>query len=277
MNREPHKDYDELLELVAIAIQSQEGVLIECGREWRNDGQILALKFFKHLVSAGSLAQGVVYSSSRIGKSSFVDHSSMNVLIRAALESYLTLWFIFCQRKESVCRFRHLTWKLGGLLDRQAMWATTDENKNKLKDEHDQLDALKSELTLTDEFKVMSAKSQKDTLKGKWRGDNSWSDIAVKAGFHGTYFRMTYSYLCGYSHASYASALQVGQAAPETQLELGRSILGLGSVVMAHFIQAYQVLFPAATEVLVKARGFDVAAKWYFSAEDMDSIYGSQS
>lgn len=106
------------------------------------------------------------------------------------------------------------------------------------------------------------------------------ADLGKSAGFHEKYFKNVYGYLCGYSHASYLSALQVGQAAQsiEDQKMLTSSILGVGVVLMAHFAFSYTAAFEDAGAVLSAGPSAKhIAEKWRFGPEDMAEIYDRPS
>lgn len=97
----------------------------------------------------------------------------------------------------------------------------------------------------------------------------------MEAGFHEKYFKNVYGHLCGYSHSSYISALQVGQAQSiEDQTMLAQSILGIGVVIMAHFAFTYSKIFDSAKDILlINTVAAAIAKKWRCETEKMDVIY----
>ena len=107
--------------------------------------------------------------------------------------------------------------------------------------------------------------------------EQSWADLGVAAGFHEKYFRNIYNYLCGYSHSSFISILQVGQARTiEDQAMLAKAIMGIGVVIMAHFSAAYVHLLASAAQVLSQnEKAAHIAEQWRFSADDMVTLYRS--
>jgi hypothetical protein len=115
-------------------------------------------------------------------------------------------------------------------------------------------------------------------LKGEWKVGISWTDLGIEAGFHEKYFRNIYSYLCGYSHSSYISALQVGQAnSVDIQKSLTRAILGIGVVIMAHYAFTYSRFFKRTEEVLSSnSEARRIAEKWRLGPNDMGPIYERQ-
>jgi hypothetical protein len=137
------------------------------------------------------------------------------------------------------------------------------------------IEQLKKQVADSSHFLNYTENQRKKLLKGDWRIGISWVDLGVEAGFHERYFRDIYGYLCGYSHSSYASALQVGQAQSiEDQQALTQAILGIGLVLMAHFAFSYASFFNVVDTVLsANVSAKEIAEKWRFGPEDMADIY----
>jgi len=272
------QDYNILIGLMIRLIESQAGEPITKGKGWLNDSQTLSIKLFRHLISMPCLATGATIEKNSIPTLYHIDHSSIKVIARAALETYLVFFYLYGDGVRQTSKYRHITWKLSGLIERQKSFASLDEHKKVLDEELSTIESLRTSLSKYDDFELLNEKHKKQILLGKWRVGKTWSDLGVSAGFHEVYFKNIYSYLCGYSHSSYISALQVGQAQSiEDQEMLTHSILDIGLIVMAHFIHSYSNLYLAASKVLmedVSAR--EVVDRWRFKAEDMEVIYGDK-
>lgn len=268
-------DYSTLLDLFVRLVESQAGIEIEDGGAWLNDAQALAIKLFRHLVSMRALAAGATVETSGGHKVSFLDHASVKVVARAALETYLVFFYLYGSADRSLSKFRHKTWLLGGLCDRQRYHVSTQEGHDVLAREKRQIEVLQSEIGMLPQLSEYTNKQRKKLLGGEWRIGNGWADLGAQAGFHGKYFDNIYSYLCGYSHSSYLSTLQVGQAKSiEDQQKLTQTILGIGVVLMAHFVFSYASTFSNAETVLSgDPAAKRVAEKWRFGPEDMAAIY----
>lgn len=271
-------DYSVLLGLFVRLVQSQAGKKIEPGGEWLNDAQTLALKLFRHLVSIQTIAGGTTVTLGTEGGStiSFVDHASAKVIARAAFETYLVFFFIYGDSDMSLGEFRHKAWQLGGLVDRQAFHPLSPMNREIMVAEKEQLETLRTEVRASPHFGSYTDRQSRKLLDGDWRIARSWADLGRSAGFHKTYFNDVYGYLCGYSHSSYISAMQVGQAQSiADQKMLTEAMLGIGVVLMAHFTFSYSNLFGVAREVLCgNPAARRVAEKWRADAERMGAIYG---
>ncbi|MNT21892.1 hypothetical protein D3C72_1572480 [compost metagenome] len=183
--------------------------------------------------------------------------------------------FVFGDPSEDVSYFRHMTWRLAGLLDRQRRTPITAESRKKLVEENGILDALRREIEAHPLFASHTEKERKAiTKKGDWAAGLQWQDLAARAGFHRQYFRNIYGYLCDYSHSSYAAALQVRDAQSwEEQHSLAAPFLQVMNMVMAHFISIYAALFESAAQILAESLVRATVERWCFTAADFDAIY----
>lgn len=268
-------DYATLLVLFIRLVNSQDEVKIEPGEEWLNDVHVLAKKLFYHLVSMKALAAAATVERDGVPTARFVDHASVKVLARAAFETYLVFFYLCGDSDRSLCEFRHKTWKLGGLADRQRFHVPTSRAREVLVREKKRIDELKSEVDASPHVDSYKKKQRKRLLDGKWQIGITWADLGSDAGFHDKYFKNVYGYLCGYAHSSYLSALQVGQAREiEDQEMLTKSILGIGKVLMGHFAFSYSDVFIAGGAVLsADPSAKSVAEEWRYGSEDMAAFY----
>ena len=207
----------------------------------------------------------------------FVDHSSIKVLIRSVLENYIVFAFIYAELDQEVARFRHMTWRFGGLWDRQQQIAMTDGSKQKLAAERDEMNALLQQIEAHPAYAGCSVRARNSLVtRGDWALGKKWPDLAECAGLHGRYFRNIYRYLCGYSHASYAAALQVGQAKSfEQQRSIADAMFPALNMIMAHSITVYARLFDSARQLLEQSAAKSTVELFAFRAEDFEKIYGA--
>ncbi|MCH9050782.1 MAG: hypothetical protein IIA72_06835 [Proteobacteria bacterium] len=269
-------DYSTLLDLFIRLVDSQARRKIKPGDGWLIDAEVLAKKLFRHLVSMQTLAAGATVECDGVPTVFFVDHASVKVVARAALETYLVFFYLYGNSDRSLCEFRHKTWHLGGLADRQQFYSSTSQAREVLTREKKKLEELKSEIETSPQIRSYKNKQRKKLLEGEWRIGSGWADLGSNAGFHEKYFKNIYGYLCGYSHSSYLSALQIGQAQSiKDQKMLTQPILEIGVVLMAHFAFSYSNVFSTANAVLsANPSAKRVAEKWRFGPEDMAAIYG---
>ena len=210
------------------------------------DAQGLAVKCLFHASSCLALYAGTVVASTG---TPVLDTPSMNVLARAAIESSLTFHYLFVAPPDaSHQEFRHLSWVLADLLERQAFRATTPEHKQQLEDEARQIEDIRSRLQANAELSKLSIKQQGQLLtKGKWRW-RGWTDIALDAGMSALHADQLYRYLCSFAHSGSLSVLQLRQ--PKTMDDkraLGEGALRTVNVPLAFMTRGYSAVFPAAS------------------------------
>ena len=265
-----------LKHLLVELIESQSGRNIEPGQEWLNDAQVLSIKLYRHLDSMQNVANGTTMQVRDNPVIPYIDHASVKVMARAALETYLVFFYIYGTDDRAVSLFRHHIWHLGGLMDRQKYSVLGEEAREVAAEEAAIIERLKTRVEQSPHFLEYSPNQQRELLGGHWRVGSGWSDLATQAGFHEGYFRNIYNYLCGYSHSSYASVLQVGQAQSlEDQQMLSRATISIGVVIMAHFAFTCPTIFPGAEDVLATYQeGRAIAEMWRFGREDMVHMYG---
>lgn len=259
-------DFNILLNLFSRLVESKAGGRIPAGDAWKNDIQVLALKLYRHLVSMKMVCEGTTIEQNGKAVYAFIDHISAKVLARAALETYLVFAHIFKGTSPKTGLFRHRTWNLAGLLDRQGFIPMEPDSIEKLQQEKQKIETLKQLITQDHLFTTYTEKEQKKILKGDWRACQSWKQLAVAAGFNEHYISQTYSFFCSYSHSSYLSTLQIQQARTiqDQEMLLGTSI-DVANSVLAHFIASYGNIFPEVHTALEQdAEGKKCAELWHY-------------
>ncbi|MCF5775732.1 hypothetical protein GIV40_01340 [Pseudomonas poae] len=268
-------DFDVLLTLISSLIDAQVGKRIDPGDGWQNDAQTLSIKFFKQLCSCRTILKPCSFQFSNGSELRFVDHSSIMVLARACLESFLTLHWIFGATDRDLKSFRHSVWMFAGLQDRIKLNAISDEGRKKQEDSRAQALELMEKIESSIHVKSYTSQQVKELKKGDWKIGWNWRSEAVKAGYHPKHFDNIYKHLCGYSHSSYISALQVGAAQSlETQRFLADGGLQVCVHVMAKFVLFYSSLFTAAEQIYAASGDAQkVVARWGFRPDDMDHLF----
>ena len=190
----------------------------------------------------------------------------------------LTFYFIFiAPTSDDERHLRFKVWSLGGLLDRQRFTPTSEEGRERLKQEALQIGCLCNQIQTNPEYAKLPASRQKDARKGRWKFENSWVDLAVIAGSSQRYFVGLYAYLSSYAHSGHLSALQIGQAQDKkVQYQLGEIYVGVGLTIMSHFLVGYSSHF-LPVQKLIAANPADAALleKWRFIGSELNSLYDS--
>lgn len=270
--------YAGFLQLAMAMVDAQAGMPVPDGCGWQVDRQALVKQFTFHLHAIHALSAGSTLVI-RGARAQYLDHGSIKVLARAAVEAYIVFAYIFGDTRDDVNRYRHLTWVFGGLMDRQKHTATLEESRQKQATERVQVDQIRSEIERDPLFLQLAEKSRKVLMKkADWSMGLQWHELAVAVGFNEQYFRNMYSYLCGYSHSSYAAALQVRDARSyEVQHQLAKSILGMLVTVMAHFLTRYAAMFESAARLLSESPERHWVERFRFTAADLEAFYKSHS
>lgn len=269
------EDLEQLTYLTFQLIDSQSGKLNTPESNWKNDGQVLCAKIFRNIASAQQLFHGSLFDYGQGERFEYIDVSSIAVLLRTALESYLTFHYVFINVDPEVTQYRHKSWRLAGLTDRSRLLANTDETKKKLAQEAVAIRELIGELEAHPHHQTHSAKRGKSILAGKWKPAEGWTYLSELAAIHPTYFRDIYNGLSNHAHGSYISILQIRDTRDiPCQKKFAEGFLNCGILVLAHLIHSYVELFPESEKILKQSKANYIASTWYVKTEDVNHIYG---
>lgn len=264
MNRE--KEYRRVVRLFAEVLAAPKGPQLHHQR-WI-DCDWLAMKLFFHAASAYHLAQGTQLKSLVGEAACFVDHASVKVLARAALEAYLVFCYVFVQPESpDDLEFRYLAWKLGGLAMREVFPAQLEESRRQIVEEKRLNEELRDRIRQTRRFQNLSNGQKRAVLeKRKWRFEG-WVPIARAAGFGEQYSRLLYGFLSSYAHSDSLSILQLGEAkARDDQVALAWDALGFILAIVSKMVVTYSELFPQAKQAFARHGEAAGLAKAYVAA-----------
>ncbi len=274
--RDPEQDFATITELFAAMIGAQEGQALATDDAWVNHAQILAVKLFKQACSVRVVVNATQLDFQDGKQIVFVDHSSATILARACLETFIVFHWIFQSKDPALRRFRHGVWRLGGLMDRLKLHPSTEQARDAIRRTRLQAAEQIAEIEASPYLGDYRPEQAKRLLKGNWRVGWSWTDEAVRAGFHKKYFQNVYSHFCGYAHSSYISSMQMGEAqSVEDQRMLALVALQTSVHVMARAVAFYAELFPRGRAVLEAApeEAQKVACFWGVTGDDMDHLF----
>jgi len=241
------EEYASLMTLLFNVVDSRKGVRISDETRWLYETEVLAAKLFNHLGTIRYLWHGTTLPVINSQPRRYVDHSSLSVLVRAAFETYLSFYYIYCDTVASTDekQLRYYLWRLQALHDRQKYPCVTEYHSKILEQDRNVIAYLSSKIDGNNAFSTLAPKKQKLAKKGQWRLDKSWADLAEIAGLNKQIFRHVYSYLSSYAHSGGLSALQIGQAVKnEDQMNLSSDSLWYVLMLMGNFINSYTHLFP---------------------------------
>lgn len=243
---------------------------------WLSSSHSLALKMFRHLASVQTLCQTYTDEQPGYPVSHYIDFSSAQIVTRAAIETFLTFAYVFGQEDLTLSKFRYEVWQLSGLADRQKLRPGSLDSEQKLSSEKKDMEQLRASIAssphLTD---LYTEKQAKRILAGEWSKLRNWGELALAAGMHPRYFDDTYNHLCGFSHSSYISAIQISQARDmPTQKNMAQPCLGMCLFYMAHFLVNFAQVSSTAKQFLkTDAAAIRLLNMWHISSDDWAKVY----
>jgi hypothetical protein len=258
-------EYLKLMEVFLACGNALRGKKLAADMSWQTYIEPIALKCIYHLGSLYAIYNGTNLPNMLGQPIGYIDFPSMAILTRAAFETYLTFHYIFVHPATvEEKKFLYDIWVLGGLKDRQRFFVTTPEGRVVLQREKQQIEQLKESITSNLLFPKLPGDRQKEAIKGKWRFNKGWADLAELADTHKGYFTGLYAYLCSHAHSGYLSVMQLSQANNQgEQRQLGRMYPGIGLTIMSSFIHDYCGLFPEAQAVLDSNEKYEVLVDAY--------------
>lgn len=248
-----HEEYIKLLEGFINICEANKGLAVK-NENWILDAEGLALKFCAHATSALYLFRGTKIPEIKIGNISFFDYASLNILCRAAFETFLIFHHLFIQpNSDEEKEFRYDSWVLSGLLERQGFPVKSPQGIKLIESERSIINSLKDRLHKNKVFINLTHKQQRTiTEKGNWRR-KSWYEIAKDSGLDETHAGSFYRYLCGYAHSGSLSSLQLRESQTrETQKQMAESGMTLIMISMAKMIESYCKLFSKSKKALLQ-------------------------
>ncbi|GEM_PF-2489663 len=264
------KEYLDLLELAFEVAESVKEKVSPDGR--RPDSQYLALKLFAHAATVHLLYTGTkIPVPASTGGTNFIDFSSIAVLARSALETYLGFFEVFIAPKnDDEFEFNYCLWHLSGqvVLEDFVPFDPTLQEEAKIAQE--EIKALRDRIRATAVFQGLSPKAQKEVLKAKRKRD--WLMAAKSAGFTHQFIRRIYAYSSGFVHADGFTAGQLMSAQTKLdQIFHAQIHLITIMIVLSKFILDYGQLFEEARALFPNFKtAYDRAVIWSEIAKNLD-------
>jgi regulator of RNase E activity RraB len=271
-------EYSDALTVMFNAVQGSVHEFKEF-EPWRADTHSLALKMYRHLTAIKALCE--IGSDEQAGYSSsyYIDFSSAQIVTRAAIETFLTFAYVFGQEDLTLSKFRSEIWQLSGLADRQKLQPSTLDSEQKLATEKLDMEKLRTSIASSPHLSsIYTEKQATRILAGGWSQLRDWGELAEAAGIDSRYFENTYKHLCGFSHSSYISTLQISQARDmQTQLEMARACLCMCLFYTAHFVVTFSKISSSAALYLSKDEtAIKLIEKWHITVESWQEVYAAQ-
>ncbi len=231
----------------------------------------LGQKIINHAITIRQLFGGYQLSIGQITYQATVDFASIAILTRAALETYLTLNYIFVAPKtpeEKLLRFQ--AWHLAGFLERADHIPTKQAHVDLKNKEQLEIEKLKQELNNSSYFNSLTKKQREKILTGQWRVENSWSQLAQDAGFSKRYFNQQYKFLCAYAHSSRLSIIQIQQTKEYAMKhEMAKASISTCMVVLAKFMHDYIHIIPELNGFINDSETYPIIGMWKMVGENL--------
>ena len=276
------KSYDKdteielLLQLIYDLCNSKAGITVTSENRWYVDAESVIAKIFNHLSTIHYLFKGTFFKLPKNNKTQhFFDHSSISTIARVAIETYLTLYYLFIHNCSDLERnFRYAMWELGGLYNRQQYYQFSNATIQKQVEESDQVRDLRKNITQNPLFEHLSKGLKKKALKGEWRLSNSWSDIAEIAGFDIAVFKTMYNHLSSFSHTDSLSIYQIKQAInTNDQQMLCEMPKNISLILLSHLAKSFEKIFPEAKHLIDKSEEIRLLVeKHYISFKEFEQM-----
>ncbi|MRS05021.1 hypothetical protein EG832_17675, partial [bacterium] len=201
------QEYQELIQLYIQIGEAVKGEALPAEDAWLYDTEQLAAKLLSHVLSLFYLYHGTNLERVTPLRIAFFDFPSALVLLRAALETYLTFYYIFIDPQDvTEKRFRYKVWKLGGYFEKQKLSPIirTGELREVLMSERTAMKQFLEEIMQDPLYLQLSSELQRRVREnGDWKLKRGWKTLAGTAGFDKEAFGCLYSYLCSHSHSGF--------------------------------------------------------------------------
>jgi hypothetical protein len=211
------------------------------------DCQELAGKLFFHAASIYWLRQGTKAPLPGSGvEASFFDLTSTSVLVRACLDTYLTLFDVFFNHStDDEFEFKHAMWRLAGEAVREHVVPSEPSLMDSYLLAQQEIKHLRARLQATTAFQSLTPKQQRKALAGLRHAD--WTATAMAAGFGQKMIRQLRAFYSSHVHADGLSAGQVvGSDSATTQIEHIEMDMATTMIILSKFICLYAHHFPEA-------------------------------
>lgn len=239
-------EYLSLLDLTYRVVQALQGKKVTDERLYHCEG--LAKKLFFHCCTIYSLSRGTFVQLRGAEQVGCHDFSSIAVLARAALETYLTMFEVFvAPATDDEREFQHECWLLSGFVVRER-WQPSSRVAEQFAAAKKDIQQMRSRIKATEVYKRLKPKQREKVLQ--WGRIGRLRERLAAAGLGGTAWSNEYAYQSGHVHADGLSAVQVKRAATKEEQEwLMQPQMTIAKVAMSKMICDYVAMFPESREV----------------------------
>ena len=238
------KAIKRLIETLTFSVEEFKGSKISHSNHY---AIMIGKKILDHCISVVKLSEPQTFIFSNKSKVQFVDFSTIAVITRSIIESYLAFNHVFMNSKSAdETEFKWLIYDLAGYLERQTFKAELPTSIALKKEEAKAIIVLQKRIKENPYFQKFTARQQKQLLeKENWKLFKKWGDLAKVAGYNPESFNQTYKYLCSYVHSGRLSILQILDAHKHgNEINLVKSNMNTCCGALAKYIYDLGILIP---------------------------------
>ena len=211
--------------------------------------ETLAGKLFQHALTAYALwTQNTRLEIPGIDPFNFVDWSSIEVLARSCIETYIACHYVFLKPSTAdEADFRYNAWMLAGFVRRESFPIVTQKGQQQIVSDARTNERHRRKIKRTVTFGNLPANLQKAVLRGlTWHPGVTMSEMADTV-FGPKWGRALYAVMSSHAHADGLSAVQIKQAVVEGAMpKLAAIAMTEIGVILAHMTASYSRKFVAA-------------------------------
>jgi len=221
-------------------------------QNWQHPFEALSFKLTFHVASMEKLLEksSIPYQAQNL---EVIDIASINVITRAIIENYLTLYhFHFENVAEEQKVFRYLIYASSALKNRQSFTVYNLDNEEQLNHEKEVIDRLLETLKTNAYFLGLPLKNQEHYLKTKEAKQFNWTELLDKADLRPEFFKDTWRLLSNYAHSEFLSVLQIREY-PRNFQQLNSNAYFMGEVcamVLGRAISNTAIIFSVTKEIV---------------------------
>jgi hypothetical protein len=221
-------------------------------KSWQNPFEALSFKLSNHVASLQKLLSksSIPYHNQRL---ELIDIGSINVITRAIIENYLTLYhFHFDEVQEEQKVFRYFIYVISALKSRQRNFVHNTENQQQLSKEKDTIDQFTQHLKTNPYFLGLSLKKQNHYLNTNQAKQLNWSELLDSSDLEPKLFKDTWRLLSNFAHSEFLSVLQIRDY-PINPKQLNESAYLMGEIsamIIGRTIANTVIIFPTSKGII---------------------------
>lgn len=229
-------------------------------REIRACAAILAYSFLLRALSIRHLSKGTPKDlpSQKADSAATIDEPSLDTLLRAEIESFLTLHWIFVEPQSSTEKeYRFLIYKVQGINQVLKLPLSREDSESiRINEKHRvDLQTYRERIIGNEFFHQLSEKERQAVLdkidsKKRIRWIPTWRDIARRAGFSESLANFVYGVVSASAHSEFlALASAIPWEDSESIEKMERHTFYVLNIMVANMISGLSSLFPSAAHL----------------------------